>query len=289
MLRFCRRTQDPSLSYGSGCRAPYKPVPPSLPRPGDPSNPFPFQTSLTSPLIPLAKTELTNHSEPLFEPSTITNNGETTHRNPTVRDSLVALIPRTRTTRCIETRARALQGWREDVWVERLRTQKYVPGGHYAHHFDWGANVGGWGRVSSFMAWVGASRDLVGGGTEFPLLPSRGGSVGLGEAALGRDGGELQRDEERGKVEKDEEGGEVKKGGEEEDPWCRFVECEGGRVKTGPDGRGVTFKAVEGNAVFWTNFRADGSGDGYRETWHAGLPVTRGEKVGLNIWSWGRI
>lgn len=225
--------------------------------------------------------KLTPKSEPLFEPSTVTNNGETTHRNPTVRDSLVALIPRTRTTRCVEARARALQGWREDVWVERLRTQKYVPGGHYAHHFDWGANVGGWGRVSSFMAWVGVSGGLEGGGTEFPLLPSRGASV-LGPAGEGEvkgRGSELKRDEEGGKV----------KTGEEEDPWCKFVECEGGRVKTGPDGRGVTFKAVEGNAVFWTNFRADGSGSGYRETWHAGLPVTKGEKVGLNIWSWGRI
>ena len=47
------------------------------------------------------------------------------------------------------------------------------------------------------------------------------------------------------------------------------------------------FKPRAGNAVYWENFRADGTG--YDETWHAGLPVTKGVKVGLNIWSFGRI
>lgn len=196
-----------------------------------------------------------------------------------MRDSHVALLPRDRTTRCVEARARAFQGWREEVWVERLRTQRYLPGGHYAHHYDWGSNAGGWGRVSSFMAWVGV-RELEGGGTEFPLLPSRGPVRDGGGRVLEEDEAELKRDEKGSSASGKEEG---------QDPWCRFVECEGGRVKTGEDGLGVTFKAVEGNAVFWTNFRADGSGEAYRETWHAGLPVTKGEKVGLNIWSWGRI
>jgi prolyl 4-hydroxylase len=30
----------------------------------------------------------------------------------------------------------------------------------------------------------------------------------------------------------------------------------------------------------------DGEGRGVKETVHAGLPVTGGVKVGLNIWSW---
>lgn len=61
--------------------------------------------------------------------------------------------------------------------------------------------------------------------------------------------------------------------------WCEFVECDG---REGRDG--VTFKARKGAAVFWTNFDADGKG--YKETIHAGMPVTKGTKVGLNIWSW---
>ncbi|KAE8146352.1 hypothetical protein BDV25DRAFT_132993 [Aspergillus avenaceus] len=57
--------------------------------------------------------------------------------------------------------------------------------------------------------------------------------------------------------------------------WCRFLE-------SGKEG--VTFRVVKGNAVFWENLRPDGTG--YRETWHGAFPVTKGEKVGLNIWSW---
>jgi hypothetical protein len=46
----------------------------------------------------------------------------------------------------------------------------------------------------------------------------------------------------------------------------------------------VTFLPLSGNAVFWQNF--DSAGRGYKETLHAGLPVTKGQKIGLNIWSW---
>lgn len=161
--------------------------------------------------------------------------------------------------RCIEARARAFQGWRDEVWIERLRTQRYRPGGHYSHHYDWSSSWGGWGRVSSFMAWVDASAgdggELAGGGTEFPLLRR------------------LSLDER----------------------WCRFIECE--QVAAGDSSQsqdaianhGVVFKPIAGNAVYWENFRPDGTGRGWEETWHAGLPVTQGLKVGLNIWSWGRI
>ncbi|KAI1877973.1 uncharacterized protein JN550_000155 [Neoarthrinium moseri] len=199
-------------------------------------------------------------SEPLFTPSTLTSDGRTTYQDASVRDSAVALLPRTDAVRCVERRALALQGWRRDLWVERLRTQRYVAAGHYAHHFDWGSGARGWGRVSSMMVWV-AAENLEGGGTEFPLLRKNG------------DG----------------------------DKWCRWVECPGGsegrpsdesredRVPEEEDGLGVTFKPVAGNAVFWENFRPDGTGRGWEETWHAGLPVKSGVKVGLNIWSWGRL
>lgn len=178
--------------------------------------------------------------------------GSTAHRDAGVRDSEVALVPRTAGVRCVEARARALQGWRDEVWVERLRVQRYRPGGHYGHHFDWSSGRGGWGRVSSFMAWVdNGDGALTGGGTEFPALRGSG------------------------------------------DPrWCRFVECpaNGTGEGDGGDGQGGTvFKPLVGNAVYWENFRADGTGRGYEETWHAGLPVVEGVKVGLNIWSWGRI
>ncbi|TDZ87593.1 Prolyl 4-hydroxylase 5 [Colletotrichum sidae] len=212
-------------------------------------------------LSPHERAHLLEISESLFEPSTITHDGAGTQRDTSIRESEVALLPRTETVRCIEARARALQGWREELWIERLRTQRYVEGGHYAYHFDWSSNRGGWGRVSSMMVWVDARGDaedeeLVGGGTEFPLLTVPG----------------LKRF------------------------WCRFLECgdeakkhDSEEEEEGEGVKGVVFKAVPGNAVYWENFRADGSGAGYDETWHAGLPVTKGVKVGLNIWSTGRI
>jgi prolyl 4-hydroxylase len=59
--------------------------------------------------------------------------------------------------------------------------------------------------------------------------------------------------------------------------WCDFVDCDGEWES------GVTFRPVEGNAVFWQNLLADGSGD--HRTLHAGLPVTSGGKIGMNIWT----
>ncbi|KAK4554970.1 hypothetical protein LTR86_008118 [Recurvomyces mirabilis] len=60
--------------------------------------------------------------------------------------------------------------------------------------------------------------------------------------------------------------------------WCEFVDCS-------PEAEeGVAFKPRKGAAVFWSNF--DAAGRGYKETIHAGLPVTSGTKIGLNIWSW---
>ncbi|KAL2007429.1 hypothetical protein VTN00DRAFT_8867 [Thermoascus crustaceus] len=62
--------------------------------------------------------------------------------------------------------------------------------------------------------------------------------------------------------------------------WCRYVNCDE------PWDNGVTFRPVARNAVFWRNLRGDddgGSGD--RRTLHAGLPVTSGSKMGMNIWT----
>jgi prolyl 4-hydroxylase len=83
-----------------------------------------------------------------------------------------------------------------------------------------------------------------------------------------------------------------------EGEWCRFIECgDADGVGAGSDigvegeddevvegGMGITFKPIKGNAVYWENMKEDGTG--FEESWHAGLPVTEGEKIGLNIWSW---
>ncbi|KAK0710808.1 hypothetical protein B0H67DRAFT_516433 [Lasiosphaeris hirsuta] len=59
--------------------------------------------------------------------------------------------------------------------------------------------------------------------------------------------------------------------------WCDVVNCDGAWEE------GVTFRPVEGNAVYWENLDADGSGR--EEVVKRGLPVAKGEKIGLNIWT----
>ncbi|OLN91659.1 Prolyl 4-hydroxylase subunit alpha-3 [Colletotrichum chlorophyti] len=59
--------------------------------------------------------------------------------------------------------------------------------------------------------------------------------------------------------------------------WCEYVDCDE------PWEAGVTFRPVEGNAVFWTNLVEGGEGDD--RVLHAGLPIARGEKLGMNIWT----
>lgn len=64
---------------------------------------------------------------------------------------------------------------------------------------------------------------------------------------------------------------------EGEGKWCDIINCDE------PWDKGVTFRPVEGNAIYWENLLSDGSGD--HRTVHAGLPVTSGDKIGMNIWT----
>ncbi|KAF1838644.1 hypothetical protein BDW02DRAFT_564755 [Decorospora gaudefroyi] len=192
-------------------------------------------------------------SEPHFTPSTTWSSGHES-LNPHIRLSEKALLPRSHTVKCIESRARTFQGWRPNTFIEKLWTQRYAVGGHYTYHYDWSTLTKRSGRVSSFMVYVHAN--CTGGGTHFPRLARPKGSE-----------------------------------------WCRFLECEpnmsytdstnqtAGRETVKEDlTQGVIFKPIAGNAIFWENMAGDGRG--YAESWHAGLPVTAGMKVGLNIWSW---
>lgn len=59
--------------------------------------------------------------------------------------------------------------------------------------------------------------------------------------------------------------------------WCRVLDCDE------PYENGVTFRPIEGNAVYWENLFPNGVGD--ERMLHAGLPVTTGQKIGMNIWT----
>ncbi|KAF2117643.1 hypothetical protein BDV96DRAFT_570604 [Lophiotrema nucula] len=58
--------------------------------------------------------------------------------------------------------------------------------------------------------------------------------------------------------------------------WCQYVNCDASWED------GVTFRPIPRNAVFWKNLKG-GMGD--RRTLHAGLPIQRGNKLGMNIWT----
>jgi prolyl 4-hydroxylase len=65
---------------------------------------------------------------------------------------------------------------------------------------------------------------------------------------------------------------------EEEERWCEFIDCDR------PLDEGVTFKPILGNAIYWENLHEDDSG--HVRTLHAGMPVTSGNKMGMNMWTW---
>ncbi|KAF2872396.1 hypothetical protein BDV95DRAFT_593776 [Massariosphaeria phaeospora] len=143
---------------------------------------------------------------------------------------------------CIEERALQFQGY--DIprtRLEPLQAVQYSIGENYKPHTDWFTSPAqttqqfGGNRATSFFVYVSASEDIIGGGTQFPLL----------------DAPSSER-------------------------WCDYVNCDAGWDE------GVTFRPIARNAVFWRNMK-DGKGD--RRTLHSGLPVQRGEKLGMNIWT----
>ncbi|KAJ5103423.1 hypothetical protein N7532_003952 [Penicillium argentinense] len=187
-----------------------------------------------------------------YTPS-IVYDGFTERVDPNKRLSDRALLDRDDTVRCLEDRARAFQGWRPHLYIERMWAQRYNASGHYRHHYDWtGSLARGGDRLSTFMVYLAA--DCEGGGTNFPRLQMPAGKQWCRF---------LECEDEQSEAE----------GGAGEG-WDRATSKKDG----------ITFKPIKGNAVFWENLRPDGTG--YTETWHAAYPVTSGTKVGLNIWSW---
>lgn len=69
--------------------------------------------------------------------------------------------------------------------------------------------------------------------------------------------------------------------------WARLQPwCERGLLDCSYD-VGLAVRPVQGNAVFWVNFRENG--EGHEGTAHGGEPVVKGSKIGLNIWTIARL
>ncbi|KAF2004953.1 hypothetical protein P154DRAFT_585188 [Amniculicola lignicola CBS 123094] len=150
---------------------------------------------------------------------------------------------------CIENRALAFQGY--DVSRERLeplQAVQYGLGENYAPHTDWFTSPSQTGPE------VGGNRET----SFFVYVAASDDIVGGGTQFPFLD---APRDER----------------------WCEWVNCDAAWDE------GVTFRPIEGNAVFWKNLKGGkkgvGSGMGDKRTLHAGLPVQRGTKLGMNIWT----
>jgi prolyl 4-hydroxylase len=59
--------------------------------------------------------------------------------------------------------------------------------------------------------------------------------------------------------------------------------ADGNKFALAAGDTGLLVKPRRGNAIFWNNLHANGSGD--ERTAHAGIVVESGTKIGLNIWS----
>ncbi|KAJ5648373.1 hypothetical protein N7490_004745 [Penicillium lividum] len=203
---------------------------------------------------------LVNISVNKYAPS-IVYDGKTEKVDPTKRLSDRALLDRDDTVRCLEDRARAFQGWRPHLYIERMWAQRYNASGHYRHHYDWtGTLARGGDRLSTFMVYLGA--ECEGGGTNFPRLTMPPGKQWCQFLECEGENKEVGNDEAQDQAQAHDMGG----------------------IPIPKQKPGITFKPIKGNAIFWENLRPDGTG--YPETWHAAYPVTSGTKVGLNIWSW---
>ena len=175
--------------------------------------------------------------------------GQQLHR---VRTSQSTNVARDAVVRCIEARALAFQGL-DDAAAARLepvQLVRYGRGERYHFHTDWFTDA------AHATAALGGNR----ASSFFAYLHVSNGTGG--ERVRGGGTNFPLVDAPRG-------------GGR----WCELVDCDE------PWDRGVTFRPVEGNAVYWDNLVPGAGGRGDPRTLHAGLPVVSGEKIGMNIWT----
>ncbi|KAI0477205.1 hypothetical protein GGR56DRAFT_673619 [Xylariaceae sp. FL0804] len=229
--------------------------------------------------------------DPLFAPSLLTGPGGSgssgSRRSSSYRSSESARLPLgDPVVQCVLERARRFMGTTLTVPLDDFQSPqlvRYAPGQQFRVHADWFAaprprepdataaapEAGGgatWNRPASFLAVL--EDDCAGGETWFPrvYVPAR-------------------ASENYRYYYGEEEGDMVEGEGEREG------EGNGGGAAPAPapapawraheDG-GLAVKPIRGNALFWINLHANGTGD--ERTRHAGLPPTAGVKTALNIW-----
>ncbi|KAK4032410.1 hypothetical protein C8A01DRAFT_41152 [Parachaetomium inaequale] len=209
-------------------------------------------------ITPAEITSLLETAEPKFAPSQVTKHGR--QQQTSDRTSSSAGLPRDDpTVMCVLNRTRTFLGTMlRDGWDEMGPPQlvRYSSGQRFNVHHDWfdspqwapDGSPRKWNRVASFFAIL--EDTCTGGETHFPFAKPISSSSPLGEVMWQ---------------------GAVTEEKQEAKPLWRKHE----------DG-GLAFRPVAGNAIFWVNLHANGTGD--PRTNHAGLPLETGRKTAMNIW-----
>ena len=200
-------------------------------------------------------------AEPEFRPSKVYKYGRDDGTND--RTSSSAGLPRDQpAVLCIMGKAREFMGTMiRDGWDDIGAPQlvRYTAGQKFNTHHDWydspqWANDGSrrtWNRIASFFAIL--QDNCTDGETHFPYLKP----VALYKGQ--KDGNtDMQKDRED-------------RVWHTRDPIWRHHEKGG-----------LSFRPIKGNALFWINLHANGTGN--TRTLHAGLPVGEGLKTAMNIW-----
>jgi prolyl 4-hydroxylase len=211
-------------------------------------------------LSPSEITSLLATAEPRFAPSEVVKNGQKLATAD--RTSSSAGLPRDDpAVACVLNRCRNFMGtMMRDGWDEMGPPQlvRYGPGQRFNLHHDWydvprwatDDTMRRWNRVASFFAVLDGN--CTGGETHFPYIEGSTTPSPRREPAW--------------------VGGWVNAKGEEDlKPLWRAHEDSG-----------LAFRPVAGNAIFWVNLHANGTGD--TRTMHAGLPLGEGTKTAMNIW-----
>ncbi|KAF8858529.1 hypothetical protein BDZ45DRAFT_396271 [Acephala macrosclerotiorum] len=229
----------------------------------------PLVIYITNFITPLEATQLVALSNDNFRPSPLYSDDGTLSHDTTYRSSLTATLPPSLIVREVEKRARSFDFYSKDNGEEKkikpLVVQKYGLGKQYKDHYDWFLpHPSLTGNIeSTFFVYISAN--CTGGGTNFPRLRLQ--PPSSHHPSSHHPSSPPSSSQAQGII----------RGGRENE-WCEFIDCDR------PYSEGVTFKPITGNAVFWRN--TDEKGEGMPSTLHAGLPVTSGEKMGLNVWTW---
>ncbi|KAK3681695.1 hypothetical protein B0T22DRAFT_472663 [Podospora appendiculata] len=169
-----------------------------------------------------------------------------------IRSSMSAVLPADPVVQCIEQRSVDFQGFMPRSRLEDIQVVKYAVADHFRPHFDWFSGMAN-PRVSTFFVYLacdGGERPSTHGNDSDSEMPQC-------------EGGATQFPHYEGFFARS---------------WCKFIDCE-----DDSGAGGVAFKPIVGNAVFWGNLYPNGTG--HPGVWHAGMPVKRGRKVGLNIFT----